>query len=171
MQLGYLKLSGCELLSTQGVQNRSQKYSSVSQSGDTAFPWRDPGPPAASSSKGVKGATIRSGPSSSRLLYPVQIQGRYLRADVLRLLLLAHPQVRRPEPVILLLIFFLFFFLFPFVILFVFLFIFILFFLSFYIRSSRLWACAMPLPPFLPLKTIPTAPLPLWKGLVPSASG
>ena len=31
-------------LSTQALQNRSQKYSSVSQSGATAFPWRDPAP-------------------------------------------------------------------------------------------------------------------------------
>ena len=34
-------------------QNRSQKYSSVSQTGATAFPWRDPDPPAASRGKGV----------------------------------------------------------------------------------------------------------------------
>ena len=54
VQLGHLKLSGYGLLSTQALQNRSQKYSSVSQSGATAFPWRDPGPPAASRGKGVK---------------------------------------------------------------------------------------------------------------------
>ena len=53
VQLGHLKLSGYGLLSTQALQNRSQKYSSVSQSGATAFPWRDPGPPAASRRKGV----------------------------------------------------------------------------------------------------------------------
>ena len=46
VQLGHPKLSGYGLLSTQALQNRSQKYSSVSQSGATAFPWRDPGPPA-----------------------------------------------------------------------------------------------------------------------------
>ena len=53
VQLGHPKLSGYGLLSTQALQNRSQKYSSVSQSGATAFPWRDPGPPAASRPKGV----------------------------------------------------------------------------------------------------------------------
>ena len=46
VQLGHPKLSGYGLLSTQALQNRSQKYSSVSQSGATAFPWRDPDPPA-----------------------------------------------------------------------------------------------------------------------------
>ena len=55
VQLGHPKLSGYGLLSTQALQNRSQKYSSVSQSGATAFPWRDPGPPAASGGKGVNG--------------------------------------------------------------------------------------------------------------------
>ena len=54
VQLGHPKLSGYGLLSTQALQNRSQKYSSVSQSGATAFPWRDPGPPAASRRKGDK---------------------------------------------------------------------------------------------------------------------
>ena len=53
VQLGHLKLSGYGLLSTQALQNRSQKYSSVSQSGATAFPWRDPGPPAVCRPKGV----------------------------------------------------------------------------------------------------------------------
>ena len=53
VQLGHPKLSGYGLLSTQALQNRSQKYSSVSQSGATAFPWRDPDPPAASRPKGV----------------------------------------------------------------------------------------------------------------------
>ena len=53
VQLGHLKLSGYGLLSTQGVQNRSQKYSSVSQSGATAFCRRDPGPPAVCRPKGV----------------------------------------------------------------------------------------------------------------------
>ena len=53
VQLGHLKLSGYGLLSTQGVQSRSQKYSSVSQSEATAFPWRDPGPPAVGRPKGV----------------------------------------------------------------------------------------------------------------------
>ena len=42
VQLGHPKLSGYGLLSTQALQNRSQKYSSVSQSGATVFPWRDP---------------------------------------------------------------------------------------------------------------------------------
>ena len=54
VQLGHLKLSGYGLLSTQALQNRSQKYSSVSQSRATAFPWRDPGPPAQVRRKGVK---------------------------------------------------------------------------------------------------------------------
>ena len=54
VQLGHPKLSGYGLLSTQALQNRSQKYSSVSQSEATAFPWRDPDPPAASRGKGVK---------------------------------------------------------------------------------------------------------------------
>ena len=53
VQLGHPKLSGYGLLSTQALQNRSQKYSSVSQSGATAFPWRDPGPPAVCRPKGV----------------------------------------------------------------------------------------------------------------------
>ena len=53
VQLGHPKLSGYGLLSTQALQNRSQKYSSVFQSGATAFPWRDPGPPAALRPKGV----------------------------------------------------------------------------------------------------------------------
>ena len=48
------KLIGNGLLSSRAAQNRSQKYSSVSQSGATAFPWRDPGPPAQVRSKGVK---------------------------------------------------------------------------------------------------------------------
>ena len=52
-QLGHPKLSCYRLLSTQALQNRSQEYSSVSQSGATAFPWRDPEPPAASRPKGV----------------------------------------------------------------------------------------------------------------------
>ena len=42
MQLGHFKLSGYGLLSTQGVQNPSQKYSGVSQSGATAFCRRGP---------------------------------------------------------------------------------------------------------------------------------
>ena len=54
VQLGHPKLSGYGLLSSQGVQNRSQKYSSVSQSGATVFCRRDPGPPAVCRSKGVK---------------------------------------------------------------------------------------------------------------------
>ena len=54
MQLGHLKLSGYGLPSTQALQNRSQKCSSVSQSGATAFPWRYPGPPAQVRPKGVK---------------------------------------------------------------------------------------------------------------------
>ena len=53
VQLGHLKLSGYGLLSTQGVQNRSQKYSSVSQSRATAYCRRDPGPPAVCRPKGV----------------------------------------------------------------------------------------------------------------------
>ena len=57
VQLGHPKLSGYGLLSTQALQNRSQKYSSVSQSGATAFPWRDPVPPAASRRKGVKASS------------------------------------------------------------------------------------------------------------------
>ena len=58
VQLGHPKLSGYGLLSTQALQNRSQKYSSVSQSGATAFPWRDPGHLAASRPKGVKEASL-----------------------------------------------------------------------------------------------------------------
>ena len=58
VQLGHPKLSGYGLLSTQALQNRSQKYSSVSQSGATAFPWRDPDPPAASRPKVVKTAGL-----------------------------------------------------------------------------------------------------------------
>ena len=54
VQLGHPKLSGYGLLSTQALQNRSQKFSSVSQSGATAFPWRDPGRPAQCRPKGVK---------------------------------------------------------------------------------------------------------------------
>ena len=40
LQLAHAKLIGYGLLSSQGVQNRSQKYSSVSQSEVTAFCWR-----------------------------------------------------------------------------------------------------------------------------------
>ena len=54
VQLGHPKLSGYGLLSTQGVQNRSQKYSSISQSGATALCRRDPDPPAVCRTKGVK---------------------------------------------------------------------------------------------------------------------
>ena len=41
------KLLGNGLLSSRAAQNRSQKYSSVSQSEATAFCWRDPDAPAA----------------------------------------------------------------------------------------------------------------------------
>ena len=61
VKLGHPKLSGYGLLSTQALQNRSQKYSSVSQSGATAFPWRDPGPPAVCRRKGVKITYERTG--------------------------------------------------------------------------------------------------------------
>ena len=53
VQHANLKLIGNGLLSSRGAQNRSQKYSSISQSKVTAFPWRDPGAPAASRPKGV----------------------------------------------------------------------------------------------------------------------
>ena len=53
MQLGHLKLSGYGLLSTQGVQNRSQNCWIVSQSEVTLQYVRDPGAPAASRTKGV----------------------------------------------------------------------------------------------------------------------
>ena len=48
------KLIGNGLLSSRAAQNRSQKYSSVSQSEATAVRWRDPGAPAAWRPKGVK---------------------------------------------------------------------------------------------------------------------
>ena len=79
MQLGHLKLSGYGLLSTQGVQNRSQKYSSVSQSGATAFPWRDPGPPAASRSKGVKPRSSSKSTSKPALAHPFPVKLQSVR--------------------------------------------------------------------------------------------
>ena len=53
VQLGHLKLSGYGLLSTQGVQNRSQNCWVVSQSEVILQYMRDPGAPAASRPKGV----------------------------------------------------------------------------------------------------------------------
>ena len=44
VQLGHPKLSGYGLLSTQALQNRSQKYSSVSQSGSYSTSLAGPGP-------------------------------------------------------------------------------------------------------------------------------
>ena len=64
VQLGHLKLSGYGLLSTQGVQNRSQNCWIVSQSEVTLQYMRDPGAPAASRSKGdtqVTGQLLRNG--------------------------------------------------------------------------------------------------------------
>ena len=55
VQLGHLKLSGYGLLSTQGVQNRSQNCWIVSQSEVTLQYMRDPGAPAELGTKGVKG--------------------------------------------------------------------------------------------------------------------
>ena len=54
MQLGHLKLSGYGLLSTQGVQNRSQNCWIVSQSEVMLQYMRDPGAPAELRPKGVK---------------------------------------------------------------------------------------------------------------------
>ena len=54
MQLGHLKLSGYGLLSTQGVQNRSQNCWIVSQSEVILQYMRDPGAPAELGRKGVK---------------------------------------------------------------------------------------------------------------------
>ena len=53
VQLGHLKLSGYGLLSTQGVQNRSQNCWIVSQSEVILQYMRDPGPPAVRRPKGV----------------------------------------------------------------------------------------------------------------------
>ena len=53
VQLGHLKLSGYGLLSTQGVQNRSQNCRSISQSEVILQYMRDPGPPAVRRPKGV----------------------------------------------------------------------------------------------------------------------
>ena len=53
VQLGHLKLSGYGLLSTQGVQNRSQNCWIVSQSEVMLQYMRDPGAPAASRTKRV----------------------------------------------------------------------------------------------------------------------
>ena len=53
VQLGHLKLSGYGLLSTQGVQNRSQNCRSISQSEVIPQYMRDPGPPAVRRPKGV----------------------------------------------------------------------------------------------------------------------
>ena len=81
VQLGHPKLSGYGLLSTQALQNRSQKYSSVSQSGATAFPWRDPGPPAASRRKGVKLASglMNSGLTNSGLAWYYYLESSFNR--------------------------------------------------------------------------------------------
>ena len=54
VQLGHPKLSGYGLLSTQGVQNRSQNCRSISQSDITLQYMRDPGAPAELRPKGVK---------------------------------------------------------------------------------------------------------------------
>ena len=54
VQLGHLKLSGYGLLSTQGVQNRSQNCRSISQSEVILQYMRAPGAPAACRPKGVK---------------------------------------------------------------------------------------------------------------------
>ena len=65
MQLGHLKLNGNGLLLTQGVQNRSQKYSSVSQSEVILQYVRDPGAPAELGPKGVNKAPEEYSPSNS----------------------------------------------------------------------------------------------------------
>ena len=54
VQLGHLKLIGNGLLSTQGVQNRSQNVWVVSQSEVILQYVRDPGAPAEQGPKGVK---------------------------------------------------------------------------------------------------------------------
>ena len=54
VQLGHLKLSGYGLLSTQGVQNRSQNCWIVSQSEVMLQYVQDPGAPAVCRTKGVK---------------------------------------------------------------------------------------------------------------------
>ena len=54
VQLGHLKLIGNGLLSTQGVQNRSQNCRSISQSEVILQYMRDPGAPAELGRKGVK---------------------------------------------------------------------------------------------------------------------
>ena len=59
MQLGHLKLSGYGLLSTQGVQNRSQNCRSISQSEVILQYMRDPGAPAERRWKGVKNTCSR----------------------------------------------------------------------------------------------------------------
>ena len=62
VQHANLKLIGNGLLSSRAAQNRSQKYSSVSQSEATAFSWRDPGAPAVCrTNKGVKDYSIYIG--------------------------------------------------------------------------------------------------------------
>ena len=53
VQLGHLKLSGYGLLSTQGVQNRSQNCRSISQSDNMLQYVRGPGAPAELRPKGV----------------------------------------------------------------------------------------------------------------------
>ena len=58
VQLGHLKLSGYGLLSTQGVQNRSQNCWIVSQSEVMLQYMRDPGAPAELGPKGVKWAHL-----------------------------------------------------------------------------------------------------------------
>ena len=62
MQLGHLKLSGYGLLSSQGVQNRSQNCRSISQSDIMVQYMRDPGAPAELGPKGVKSVSLRSMP-------------------------------------------------------------------------------------------------------------
>ena len=59
MQLGHLKLSGYGLLSTQGVQNRSQNCWIVSQSEVMLQYMRDPGAPAELRPKGVNGCLMK----------------------------------------------------------------------------------------------------------------
>ena len=58
VQLGHLKLSGYGLLSTQGVQNRSQNCRSISQSEVILEYMRDPGSPAELRWKGVNWGSI-----------------------------------------------------------------------------------------------------------------
>jgi len=78
VQLGHPKLSGYGLLSTQGVQNRSQNCWIVSQSEVMLQYMRDPGAPAVCRTKGVN---YKHYPSPKD----------YIREDILMVLNQVHP--------------------------------------------------------------------------------